>query len=103
MGSSDSVMLLNDPWNSLYGYPIRFTTDVPSDLTKGTSSGVCSALIVGDFSQLLLASWGNSPDVLVDPYSSSSDGTVKIVIFNEIDAAVRNAQSFAITVDYTTT
>jgi len=96
-------MLLSDPWNSLYGLPIRFSTDVPSNLTKGTSSGVCSALIVGDFSQLILASWGNSPDVLVDPYSSSSDGTVKIVIFNEIDAAVRHAQSFAITVDYTTT
>ena len=103
VGSSDSVMLLNDPWNSLYGYPIRFTTDCPSDLTKGTSSGVCSALIFGDFSQLILAAWGNSPDILIDPYSSSSDGGVKIVIFSEVDCAVRNAQSFAITVDYTTT
>jgi HK97 family phage major capsid protein len=103
VGSSDSVMLLNDPWSSLYGYPIRFTTDVPSNLTKGTTSGTCSALIFGDFSQLILASWNASPDVLVDPYSSSSDGTVQIVVFSEIDAAVRNAQSFAITVDYTTT
>jgi HK97 family phage major capsid protein/HK97 family phage prohead protease len=103
VGSSDSVMLLNDPWNSLYGYPIRFTTDCPSNLTKGTTSGVCSALIYGDWSQLILASWGNSPDILVDPYSSSSDGSVKIVVFSEIDAGIRNAQSFAITVDYTTT
>jgi len=103
VGSSDSVMLLNDPWTSLYGYPIRFSTDVPSNLTKGTTSGTCSALIFGDWSQLIMASWGASPDVLVDPYSSSSDGTVQIIVFSEIDAAVRHAQSFAATVDYTTT
>ena len=102
VGSSDSVMLLNDPWSSLYGYPIRFSTDVPSNLTKGTTSGTCSALIFGDWSQLIMGSWGASPDVLVDPYGNN-DGGVKIIVFSEIDAAVRHAQSFAITVDYTTT
>jgi HK97 family phage major capsid protein len=103
VSSSDSVMILNDPWNQLYGYPIRFTTDCPSDLTKGSASGVCSAMIFGDFSQLLLGSWGNSPDVLVDPYSSSNDGGVKIVVFSEVDAAVRHAQSFAACLDVLTT
>ena len=103
VSSSDSVMILNDPWTSLYGYPIKFTTDCPSDLTKGSSSGVCSAMIFGDWSQLLMGSWGNSPDILVDPYSSSSDGTVKIVVFSEVDLAVRHAQSFSKIIDYTTT
>ena len=103
VSSTDSVMILNEPYNSLYGYPVRFTTNVPSDLTKGSSSGVCSAMIFGDFSQLIMATFGSGPDVLVDPYSSSTDGTVRIVIFNEIDAAVRHAQSFAADLDYTTT
>ena len=103
VASSDSVMILNDPWNQLYGYPIRFTTDVPSDLTKGSTSGSCSAMVYGDWSQLLMGTWGNSPDVLVDPYSSSSDGTVKIVVFSEIDLAVRHAQSFSACLDITTT
>ena len=40
VSSSDSVMILNEPWTSLYGYPIKFTTDCPSDLTKGSASGV---------------------------------------------------------------
>ena len=102
VSSSDSVMILNDPWTQLYGYPIKFTTDVPSDLTKGSTSGTCSAMIAGDWSQLLMGSWGSSPDVLVDPYSSSNDGTVKIVVFSEIDAAVRHASSFAACLDYTT-
>ena len=102
VSSSDSVMILNDPWNQLYGYPIRFTTDCPSDLTKGSASGVCSAMIFGDWSQLLMGSWGNSPDVLVDPYGNN-DGGVKIIVFSEIDAAVRHAQSFAACLDVLTT
>ena len=102
VSSSDSVMVLNDPWTSLYGYPIRFTTDCPSDLIKGSASGVCSAMIFGDWSQLLMGSWGNSPDVLVDPYGNN-DGGVKIIVFSEIDAAVRHAQSFAACLDLLTT
>ena len=35
VGSSDSVMLLNDPWNEIYGYPLGITNHVPSDLTNG--------------------------------------------------------------------
>ena len=101
VSSSDSVMILNEPFNSLYGYPIKFTTDCPSDLTKGSTSGSCSAMIAGDFSQLLMGSWGNSPDVLVDPYGNN-DGGVKIIVFSEIDMAVRHAQSFAACLDYTT-
>ncbi len=41
---------------TLNGYPIAVTNAVPSNLTKGTSSSVCSALVAGDFSQAMLAS-----------------------------------------------
>ena len=101
VSSTDSVMILESPYDNLYGYPIKFTTDVPSDLTKGNQSA-SSAMLFGDFSQLLLGTWGNSPDVLVDPYSSSNDGGVKIVVFSEVDVAVRHAQSFSKIIDYTT-
>ena len=102
VSSSDSVMILNAPWDNLYGYPIRFTTDCPSDLTKGSTSGTCSAMVYGDWSQLIMASWGSSPDILVDPYSSSTDGTVQILVFKELDLAVRHASSFSACLDYTT-
>ena len=101
VASTDSVMILEAPYDNLYGYQIKFTTDVPSDLTKGNQSA-SSALIFGDFSQLIMGSWGNSPDVLVDPYSSSTDGTIQIIVFSEIDLAVRNAVSFSKIIDYTT-
>ena len=103
MASTDSVMIMNEPYSSLYGYPVAFTTNVPSNLTKGSTSGTCSAMIFGDFSQLMMGVFGSGPDVLVDPYTSSTSGTVRIVVMNEIDLAVRHAQSFAACLDYTTT
>ena len=103
VASTDSVMIMNEPYSSLYGYPVAFTTNVPSNLTKGSTSGTCSAMIHGDFSQLLMGVFGGGPDILVDPYTSSSSGTVRIVVMNEIDLAVRHAQSFAACLDYTTT
>ena len=103
VASTDSVMIMNEPYSSLYGYPVAFTSNVPSNLTKGSTSGTCSAMIFGDFSQLMMGVFGGGPDVLVDPYTSSTSGTVRIVVMNEIDLAVRHAQSFAACLDYTTT
>ena len=100
VSSTDSVMILNDPWSSLYGYPLAITTNVSSTLTKGSSS-VASALIFGDFSQIILGLW-NTPDVLVDPYTSGSKGTIRIIVLQEVDLAVRHAQSFAACLDVLT-
>lgn len=102
VSSTDSVMLLDAPWNSLYGYPLAVTTHVPSDLTKGTASGVCSAMIFGDFAQLMIGFF-SAADVLVDPYTGGAAGTVRLIVHQDMDLAVRHAQSFAAVLDYTTT
>ena len=102
VASTDSHMILNDPYTMLYGYDIGITTNVPSDLTKGSTSGSCSALIFGDFSQLMMGVFGGGPDVLIDPYTNSASGSVRIVVHQEIDIAVRHAQSFAACLDLTT-
>ena len=102
VSSSDSVMILDAPWNELYGYKIGITNHVPSDLTKGSTSGTCSAMIFGDFAQVILAFW-SSPDVLIDPYTNSSKGGTRVVVFQDLDVGIRHAQSFAACLDYTTT
>lgn len=102
VSSTDSVMLLDDPWNAVYGYPLAITTHVPSDLTKGTSSGVCSAMIFGDFAQLIMGFF-TAADVLVDPYTGGAAGTTRIIVHQDVDVAIRHAQSFAADLDYTTT
>ena len=101
-GSGDSVMIMEAPWDSLYGYKMGVTTHVPSDLTKGSTSGTCSAMIFGDFSQLLMGFW-SSPDILVDPYTGGSAGNTRVIVMQDVDVAVRHAQSFAACLDYTTT
>lgn len=101
--STDSRMILDEPFTTLYGDKIAFTNNVPSDLDKGTSSGVCSALIYGNFKDLIIGQWGNGMDILIDPYTHSTTGAVRISLFLDIDIAVRRAQSFAACQDLTTT
>lgn len=92
--------ILNDS-NTLLGYGVASSTLVPSDLTKGTSSGVCSALIFGNFADLMIGLFGGL-DVLVDPYTGSSTGATRVAMFQDVDVAVRHAESFAAILDITT-
>ena len=101
VSSTDSVMLLNDPWNSLYGYPIAFSSNVPSNLNPGDGGTDGSAMIFGDFSQLMIGLFG-APSIQVNPYTGQLAGTVRISIHQEVDVAVRNAVSFAITNEVST-
>ena len=43
---------------------------------------------------MMIAQFGD-PSVLVDPYSGSKAGTVRMVLYAELDVGVRNAVSFA--------
>lgn len=85
----------NTPIN---GYRCGVTNAVPSNLTKGTSTGVCSAAIFGNFSDLIIGMWGTL-DLLVDPYTGSTAGTVRVVTLQDVDVAIRNIESFTTMVD----
>ena len=76
------------------GYPWNVSNQVPSDLDKGSSTGVCSALIFGNWLDLFVGLWGGL-DLTVDPYSESTKGTVRVVAFQDCDIAVRHPESFA--------
>lgn len=88
----------NEPLN---GYRAAVTNAVPSNLTKGTSSGVCSAGIFGNFSDLMIGMWG-AVDLMRDPYAASTSGGVRIVALQDVDVNVRNVESFATVVDWLT-
>lgn len=82
----------------LNGYRAGVTNAVPSNLTKGTSLGVASAIIFGNWADLVIGMWG-ALDLTVDPYSGSTAGTVRIVALQDVDIALRNVVSFATMVD----
>lgn len=81
----------------LNGYAGHVTNAVPSNLTKGSSS-VASAIIFGNFADLLIGLWG-STDILVDPYTGGAAGTVRVRVLQDCDIALRNVESFATMVD----
>lgn len=98
VASTDSLMLWADGPQPLNGYPTHVTNQVSSTLTKGTSVGNCSAIFFGNWSDLVIGMWG-VVDFLVDPYTAGNAGTVRVVALQDIDIAVRHAQSFAVMLD----
>lgn len=82
----------------LNGYATATTNAVPSNLDKGTSTGVCSAIIFGNWADLIMGMWGGL-DLLVDPYTGSTSGTVRVVAHQDVDVAVRHAESFSAMLD----
>ena len=77
------------------------SNNVPSNLTKGSSSGVCSAMIYGNFSDLLIGTFGES-EIIVDPFTLSQTGVTSVRILQAIDVKVRHAESFGAIQDITT-
>jgi HK97 family phage major capsid protein/HK97 family phage prohead protease len=79
------------------GYNCAVTNQVSSTLTKGSSS-VCSAIIFGNFADLIVGMWG-SLDLVVDPFTASTSGTVRVVALQDLDIAVRHPESFSAMLD----
>lgn len=79
----------------LNDYRAGVTNNVPSNLTKGTSSGVCSSVIFSaDWSLLVLGVFG-AFDVTVDPYSQKASGIIELAINAYIDVGCRQPAAFA--------
>jgi len=80
--------------NELNGYRAAVTNLVPSDLTKGTANETCSAIIFGNFNDLIIGNWGGM-DIVVDPYTAKKKGVVEIAANTYWDVAVLRTESFA--------
>ena len=80
--------------DTFMGYKAAVTNSVPSSLTKGSASGVCSAMIFGNFADSVLAQWGGI-DFTVNPYIKDTEGLIRITADCFYDFGIRRAQSFA--------
>jgi HK97 family phage major capsid protein/HK97 family phage prohead protease len=110
--SSDGPFLVNDNLLAIgrgatpsivNGYPVYVTNQVPSNLTKGSTSGTCSAVLIGDYSQAMVGMWGNGLEITVgedsDDFSKALTSVRGIVSY---DVAVRDPKAFAACLDVTT-
>jgi hypothetical protein len=72
---------------------------LPSNLTKGTATTVCSAAIfASDWSMATIGLFG-APDITVDPYTKADTGQVKITLNQFYDFGIRQPAAFAKTED----
>jgi HK97 family phage major capsid protein len=94
---TSSSFIIPDPGaNTLAGYPMAMSNLVPSNIVKGTSGATLSALIFGNWADLLIGYW-SAFDLLVNPYESTaySKGNVQVRGMLTADIKLRHPESFA--------
>lgn len=80
------------------GYDAYVTNAVPSNLTKGSASGVCSAIAFGNWADMVVGMWGGL-DIMLDPYANATSGGKRVIALQDFDVNVRNVGSFAVMKD----
>lgn len=82
------------------GYPVARSNQARSTLTKGSSSGICSEVFFGAWSELLIGEWGVL-EIVPNPYDAAvyKNGGVLLRALQSIDIGVRHAASFAVMSD----
>ena len=76
-----------------YGQPVVISTNVPSDLTKGSGTAL-NAMIFGNFSELALHTWAGL-DIVVDPYTQAGNATIRIIVNSWMDWCITRPKAFA--------
>lgn len=80
------------------GYSFARSNQVPSNLTKGTSTD-CSAVIYGNWSDLVIAEWGVM-EILPNPYGTGfAAGSIQLRALQSVDINARHVASFAAKTD----
>ncbi|MBV07675.1 phage major capsid protein [Rubinisphaera sp.] len=95
-GTSGKTIWADD--NTINGYQALATNQLPTNLTKGTGENL-HPLIFGDWSAIVIGYWSGI-DVMVDPYSKSKSGGVRVVVLLDMDVKIRHVESFAAIVDF---
>lgn len=84
----------------ILNYPAHATSNMPSNLSKGTGTGL-SGLIYGNWADFIVNLF--SPiDLFVDPSSLSLSGGLRLTAFQDIDCKVGHPASFLRIVDFLT-
>lgn len=82
------------------GYPVARSNQISAALTKGSGTNL-SATVFGNWADLIIGMWGGL-DLLVDPYTGGTAGTVRVSVLQSVDVAVRHPASFAAITDIVT-
>ena len=99
VASTDSRMLLDVGGTAINGYNAHFTNAVSRTLTKGSSSGVCSAIFFGNFADYFVGYWSGISLELVRDAAYAKNGLYALVASAYYDGGVVRPKSFAAMLD----
>lgn len=100
VASTDSMQIWDDRAGGLLnGYTPLVTNAVSSTLTKGTSSGVASAIFFGNVSDFVIGYWGGIMLEMVRDTTGAKAGQRTLVANTYYDAGVLRPKSFAAMLD----
>ena len=94
LGANNAGFVWNGNGSELNGYRADVSTQVPSNLVKGSSGAVCHGIIFANWADLIIANWG-MVDIIVNPYTKSKEGLVELVVNSFWDVGVKHAGSFS--------
>ena len=84
----------------LVEYPVASPGRVASNLTAGSASGICSAIIRADFSEIVVGEYaGGAIDVTLDPFTLSENRIVRLLGHQFVYILTRRPSSVCVTKD----
>lgn len=103
LASTDSRMAIEkfpdaDGMTDINGMRCGVSNQVPSTLVKGGSGAVCSAIVFGNWDDLVYGEFG-AMELITDPYTMAKQGLVEVTSFMMCDVMIRHPQSFAAMLD----
>jgi HK97 family phage major capsid protein len=98
---SNFPQYLMDDSGRVNGYTCHVSNQVPGTITKAGSGATLSAMIFGNFSDIIVGFWGYL-DVKIDPYALSKSGGIRVIVLQDLDTNVRHIESFSALKDIVT-
>ena len=97
---ADGSNWLWSDFERVVGKPAYATTNVPSNLAKGSGTNL-SPLLFGNWRDCVVNLF-TPVDLLVDPYRQSTDGVIQVSAFQDVDVAFLHLLSFGVVGDVAT-
>jgi HK97 family phage major capsid protein len=91
-----SGMFVMDNANTVLGYNVAVSTLVPTNIASTKT-----AVIFGNWADLVIANFGTGVDLVVDPYTAAGTGQVVVTINSYWDVKLKQPKSFAFGNDIT--
>ena len=84
----------------VYNYSLVASNIVPNNFTySGVTGHNMTALIFGVWRHLVVAEWGNSLDVILDPYTNAASGGVRVIGVLSFDHKLRHGGAVSFQTD----